>query len=61
MAGMFQLHLATGANRQCVIQVSTNLVNWAPVYTNTTPTGGAFDYTNSAALSRQFYRALGAL
>ena len=60
-AGRFPLHLATGANRQCVIQVSTNLVNWAAVYTNTTPAGGAFDYTNAASQSRQFYRAVGAL
>ncbi|MDD5138831.1 MAG: S8 family peptidase [Verrucomicrobiales bacterium] len=55
----FQMHLSGGPNRVCVIQVSTNLMSWMPVFTNTTSSSGVFDFadcqsTNSA---RSFYRA----
>lgn len=44
----FHLHLTgiTGVN--FVVSASTNLVNWIPVYTNTSLTGSA-DYTDAAA------------
>ncbi len=59
----FQLHLATGANRVCVIQVSTNLTGWTPVFTNTTSVLGTFDFTDasSANSARRFYRAISSL
>ena len=59
--GMFQLHLTTGANRPCVLQMSTNLTSWTSIYTNTTSTNGTFDFTNPAASPRQFYRAVTSL
>ena len=56
-AGTFQLHLTTGANRECVLQVSTNLTSWTAIYTNTTSTNGTIDFTNTIGLPRQFFRA----
>ena len=55
----FQLHLSSGPNRICVIQVSTNLTSWTPVFTNTTSTNGVFDFTDSQStnLVHSFYRA----
>jgi hypothetical protein len=45
---------ASGSN--CVIQVSTNLINWVPLETNAVP----FQFTDSNAnhFSRRFYRAV---
>lgn len=60
-AGNLKWHLATGANRTCVIQVSSNLVNWTSVYTNTTSTNGTFDFTNTMVTPAQFYRAVSSL
>jgi hypothetical protein len=57
-AGTFRLHLSTGANRQCIIQVSSDLISWTPVYTNITPTNGTFDFTNSIGSPQQFFRAV---
>ena len=57
-AGMFQLQLSTGANRQCVIQMSTDLTSWTSIYTNTTSTNGTFDFTNPISSPRQFFRAV---
>ena len=55
----FQLQVAGGANRTCVLEVSTNLTNWAPVFTNTTAASGAFDFIDEQSLSwaRRFFRA----
>jgi len=43
----FQLRVAGGANRTCVVEVSTNLTSWSPVFTNTTSAPGSFDYADS--------------
>lgn len=53
--GGFQLTV-TGAAVPTVIQASTNLISWVPVYTNTPP----FTYTNSDTSSylMRFYRAV---
>jgi subtilisin family serine protease len=59
--GNCQLQVATGANRLCVIQVSTNLATWSSVYTNTTSTNGTFDFTNTMTLPLQFFRATSSL
>jgi subtilisin family serine protease len=57
-AGAFQLHLFTGANRECVIQMSTNLTSWTSIYTNLTSANGTFDFTNLIGSPRQFFRAV---
>jgi subtilisin family serine protease len=57
-AGIFQLHLATGANRQCIIQASPDLSHWTPIYTNTTSVNGTFDFTNTVGAPGQFFRAV---
>jgi len=53
--GGFQLAVS-GAAASTVIQASTNLVNWIPVYTNIPP----FTFTNDDTTSYQlrFYRAV---
>jgi subtilisin family serine protease len=58
----FQLRVAAGPNRLCVVDETTDLMNWSPVFTNTTSTDGTFDFaddrsTNSA---QRFYRATAA-
>jgi hypothetical protein len=58
--GTFQLHLSAATNLTCVIQVSPDLAGWLPVFTNTTSSGGTFDFTDnqSTSLPRRFYRAV---
>ena len=55
----FQLHLTgiTGVNY--VVYASSNLVNWVPIYTNTSLSGSA-DYTDTDAahLSARYYKVL---
>ncbi len=55
----FRLRVAGGPNRTCVLEVSTNLTHWAPVFTNTTAASGAFDFTDdpSPSAARRFFRA----
>ncbi|HEY1174111.1 MAG TPA: hypothetical protein VGH19_22290 [Verrucomicrobiae bacterium] len=52
------LRLTGEANRQYVIEVSTNLQTWTPVKTNTPP-DGIFEYLDKGAAgqARRFYRA----
>jgi subtilisin family serine protease len=59
-SGPFQLHLSAATNLTCVIQVSADLADWLPVFTNTTSAGGTFDFTDnqSAGSPRRFYRAV---
>jgi subtilisin family serine protease len=58
--GPFELRLLATTNLACVIQVSTNLVSWSPIFTNTTSSAGTFDYTDSQStnLTWRFYRAV---
>ena len=58
--GPFQLHLSATTNLTCVIQVSTNLVSWSPLFTNTTSGAGTFDFTDNQSTNcpRRFYRAV---
>jgi uncharacterized delta-60 repeat protein len=53
--GIFQLTI-TGPLYSTIIQASTNLVNWLPVYTNTPP----FTFTdpNASSYPYRFYRAV---
>jgi hypothetical protein len=58
--GGFQLQLAGSAGSNYFIQVSTNLTNWTPVLTNTTPNGLInFTDTNLGGRPLRFYRAVG--
>jgi subtilisin family serine protease len=56
----FQLHLSATTNLTCVVQVSTNLLHWSSLCTNTTSSAGAFDCTDdqSTNYTRRFYRAV---
>ena len=57
-----ELEITSGANRTCVVQFSTNLVAWSPLFTNTTDTNGVFDFvdTDSTNAPQRFYRAVAA-
>ncbi len=56
----FQLRLSGGPNRICVIETTTNLTSWSPVFTNTTSTNGTFTFTDDrfTNTTRRFYRAV---
>ena len=58
----FQLRVSGGLNRVCVIEASTDLINWSPVFTNSTSANGTFDFsdTQSANQSNRFFRATAA-
>jgi subtilisin family serine protease len=58
--GPFELHLSATTDLTCVIQGSTDLINWSPLCTNTTSSAGSFDYTDyeSTNLTQRFYRAV---
>jgi hypothetical protein len=52
----FSFAVAGASGSNCVIQVSTNLINWVPLETNAVP----FQFTdpNANHFSRRFYRAV---
>ena len=54
----FRLRVSTASTTPCVIQASTNLVDWTSVYTNSS--GGTADFIDAGAVNsaRRFYRAL---
>lgn len=58
-----QFRVHAGPNRIFVIETSTNLTTWTPVFINVTSDSGTFDYTDPAStnLARRFYRAYSAL
>ena len=58
--GPFQLHLSGGPNRTCVIEFSTNLTAWLPIFTNLTSASGTFDFADDqpANSAPRFFRAL---
>jgi hypothetical protein len=55
----FQMRVSGGLNRTCVVQATTNLVDWSPVSTNATSADGTFDYTDNqpAGQPQRFFRA----
>ena len=59
---LFQLHVNCGPNRQCIIQVTSNLAAWLPVFTNATTTNWSFIFTNHQIDNApdHFYRATSA-
>lgn len=59
----FRLRVTAGPNRTCVVEASTNLTAWSPVFTNSTAAAGWFDYTNGVPVNTpgQFFRAVSEL
>jgi subtilisin family serine protease len=55
----FSIHVSGGLNRTCTVEVSTNLLTWSPLATNSSATNGVFDFSDSqsGSLPRRFYRA----
>jgi subtilisin family serine protease len=55
----FQMSVSGGLNRTCVVEATTDLVNWSPVFTNTTSADGTFNYTDNQSLDQpmRFFRA----
>jgi cellulose 1,4-beta-cellobiosidase len=54
--GQFTLQFLGATNHTYIIQLSTNLIDWVPVFTNQ-PAGGQFIYTDSnASAPATFYR-----
>jgi membrane-associated phospholipid phosphatase len=51
--GNFQIRVNGTAGAPCVLLVSTNLADWAPVWTNTLP----FEFQESITVGRRFFRA----
>ncbi|MBI4326301.1 MAG: S8 family serine peptidase [Chloroflexi bacterium] len=58
--GEFVLHLAGEPGRTYVLQASTNLLDWRPVFTNSPAADGAFDFTDAEAgtFGQRFYRGV---
>lgn len=59
IGGSFQFVLNGLVGSNYVVQISSNLLTWAPLSTNTVPSSGAVTITNTpGAQSRRFYRAI---
>ena len=57
--GQFQFALATQPGSNYVVQASTNLINWAPIWTNTaTGTSLLFEDSQTSMFDRRFCRAI---
>jgi subtilisin family serine protease len=56
------LHVNGGPNRTCILQAAPDLASWSPIFTNTTSSGGTYDFIDpaSANLTTRFYRAVAA-
>ena len=59
---LFQLRVSGGLNRSCVVEATTNLASWSPIFTNTTSADGTFGFTDnqSTNLPQRFFRATAA-
>jgi len=58
-----ELQVNGGPSRTCVIEVTTNLASWTPIFTNTTSPTGTFDFTDIGPTNspRRFFRAVSTL
>jgi len=58
----FVLRVSGGINRTCIVEASTNLVTWSPVFTNTASATGIFDFTDNQSTNfpQCFFRATAA-
>lgn len=56
----FQLRVSADPNQTGVIEVSTNLTSWSPIFTNTTSANGTFEFTDRQFTNstKRFYRAV---
>lgn len=56
--GQFQITMNSLPGQSYIVQVSTNLVNWVPLFTNSTPVNGLFQYVDPQAANypSRFYR-----
>lgn len=56
----FQLRVSAGPYGTFAIETSPDLVNWSPIYTNSTGTNWSFDFTDeqSTNSAQKFYRAI---
>jgi subtilisin family serine protease len=61
--GSIPFRVTAGPHRVCVIEGSTNLINWTPFFTNTTGASGTFDFTNGPSANSLFrlFRAVSSL
>lgn len=53
--GLFSFAISGATGKQCVIQASTNLLNWISLHTNTAPF--TFVDTNAPRFNQRYYRA----
>ena len=58
VGGKFQLSVTNVTGRSVIIQASTNLINWASIYTNANTTPFTFTNTSTTGYPYRFYRAL---
>ncbi len=58
-SGIFRMQVEIPTALHYVIQSSTNLVTWLPIYTNTVPGLLDFQDTDAVNYSRRFYRVVG--
>ncbi len=58
----FQFRVVAGPNQICVVEATTDLINWSPVSTNATSIDGFFAFGDSAFTNSpyRFYRAVSA-
>jgi hypothetical protein len=58
--GTFQFTVTGTSGQEYIIQSSTNLVKWVPIYTNPSPFVSPFTFTDSNAANHpdQFYRVV---
>jgi hypothetical protein len=56
--GTFQFTVTNAPGQMTIVQASTDLVNWVPIYTNTV--GGAYTFPdpNATSYPRRFYRVI---
>ena len=58
VSGQFALNVTGASGAKYIVQASTNMVNWAPVQTNTAPF--TFTDTKAGQFSQRFYRTVSA-
>jgi len=58
VSGLFALNVTGASGAKYIVQASTNMVNWAPVQTNTAPF--TFTDTKAGQFSQRFYRTVSA-
>jgi uncharacterized repeat protein (TIGR01451 family) len=60
--GAFQFTVTGQSGQEYIIQASTNLVDWVPVYTNSAPYVSPFNFTdpNASSYTSRFYRVVAA-